>query len=52
MMPGLGKYTDTVLWSYAATILLLVLLVVQSLMRGRRVRARLEEAEKRARKDG
>ena len=40
MMPELGKYAGVVLWSYAATIALLVLLVGWSLWRGAQVKAR------------
>ncbi|MFC3118396.1 heme exporter protein CcmD [Jhaorihella thermophila] len=40
MIPDLGKYADTVLSAYAISILLLVALVVLSLRRGRKVRAR------------
>ncbi len=45
MMPDLGKYADTVLSSYAASILLLALLVVATVWRGRRVRAEMERLE-------
>ncbi len=52
MMPDLGKYSDTVLSAYAASIVLLVLLVVLSLWRGRRVRAEMEATEARAKRNG
>lgn len=52
MMPDLGKYADTVLSAYAASIVLLVLLVVFSLWRGRRVRAEMEQLEARTRRNG
>jgi len=52
MMPDLGKYADTVLSAYAASIVLLVLLVVFSLWRGRRVRREMERLEARMRRDG
>lgn len=52
MMPDLGKYTDTVLSAYAASIALLILLVAISLWRGRRVRARLADTEKRLGRNG
>ncbi|WP_372885062.1 heme exporter protein CcmD [Shimia sp.] len=45
MMPDLGKYTDTVLSSYAVSILLLVLMVVLSLRAARKARAELEKVE-------
>ena len=48
MMPDLGKYADTVLSAYAVSIVLLVAIVALSLWRGRRVRAQMVEAEKRA----
>ncbi|WP_199252592.1 heme exporter protein CcmD [Chachezhania sediminis] len=47
MIPDLGKYTDTVLWSYAASIALLVGVVVATLWRGRKVRAELRRIEAR-----
>ncbi len=46
-MPDLGKYTDTVLSAYGLTLLLLVVLVVASLWRARRVKAQLAEVEER-----
>ncbi|MGE4326759.1 MAG: heme exporter protein CcmD [Pseudodonghicola sp.] len=51
-MPDLGKYADTVLSAYAASILLLIGLVAISLWRGRRVRAEMDALEKRMRRDG
>ncbi len=50
MMLDLGKYADTVLSAYAASIVLLVLLVAFSLWRGRRVRTEMQELEARMRK--
>ncbi len=52
MMPDLGKYSDTVLSAYAASIVLLVLLVVLTLWRGSRVRREMENLEQRMRGDG
>ena len=52
MMPDLGKYADTVLSAYAASILLLLVLVLASLWRGRKVRAEMEETEQRTRRNG
>ncbi|GHG93103.1 heme exporter protein CcmD [Pseudodonghicola xiamenensis] len=52
MMPDLGKYADTVLSAYGASILLLIGLVAISLWRGRRVRAEMDALEKRMRRDG
>jgi heme exporter protein D len=45
---GLGKYAGAVLGSYAASILLIVVLVAWSLWRGARVRRALAEVEARA----
>jgi heme exporter protein D len=52
MMPDLGKYADAVLSSYAASILLLVALVVFSVIRGRKVRAEMEKIEQRVSRNG
>ncbi|MFV0513989.1 MAG: heme exporter protein CcmD [Jhaorihella sp.] len=52
MMPELGKYADTVLSAYAASILLLAGLVVVSLWRGRRLRAEMERIEARVARRG
>ncbi len=52
MMPELGKYADTVLSAYAASLLLLIALVVMTLLRGRKVRREMEKAEERVRKNG
>ena len=47
MMPELGKYAGAVLWSYAATIALLLLLVGWSLWRAAAVKRQLREVETR-----
>ena len=47
MMPELGKYAGAVMGSYAASIGLIVALVVWSLWRGARMRRALAEAEAR-----
>ena len=52
MMPDLGKYADTVLSAYGASILLLLALVGLSLWRGRRVRAEMEQVEQRVSRNG
>lgn len=52
MMPDLGKYADAVLSAYAASILLLVALVLLTLWRGRRVRAEMARVERRMGSDG
>ncbi|AZV80493.1 heme exporter protein CcmD [Parasedimentitalea marina] len=46
-MPDLGKHADTVLSAYGASIALLLLLVLISVIRGRRVRAEMKRMEKR-----
>ncbi len=51
MMPDLGKYADAVLSAYAASALLLVVLVVLTLLRGRKVRAEMARLEDRMRRD-
>lgn len=52
MMPDLGKYADTVLSAYAASIVLLVALVAVSIWRGRKVRAEMNAAEARVKRNG
>lgn len=53
MMPDLGKYAEVVLMSYAVSIALLAALVVVSIARARRLRDRLDDAERRTqRSDG
>lgn len=52
MLPDLGKYSDTVLSAYAASIFLLVILVALTLLRGRRVRRDMDALEQRMRRDG
>lgn len=52
MMPELGKYTVTVLGSYAATLVLLAALVAVTLWRGARVKRALEAQEKRMKSNG
>nr|WP_170610199.1 heme exporter protein CcmD [uncultured Ruegeria sp.] len=52
MIPDLGKYADTVLSAYAASIVLLVALVVFSVLRGRKVRAEMEKIEQRMTRNG
>jgi heme exporter protein D len=47
MMPELGKYAGAVIGSYAATIALLVALVVWSLWRSTQTKRALAEAEAR-----
>ena len=45
MMPGLGKYADTVLSSYAVSLLLIVGLIWWSLRAARKARADLDDVE-------
>ena len=47
MMPDLGKYAFAVLSSYGVTIALLMVIVLASLRRARKVRAALDEIEHR-----
>lgn len=51
-MPDLGKYAEAVLSSYAISLALIVVLIVASMMRSRRVKAQLDEVEKRRNSDG
>jgi heme exporter protein D len=50
MMPDLGKYAGAVMWSYAASIALLGVLVVLSVWQSRRMKRALDEVEARAEK--
>jgi heme exporter protein D len=52
MMPDLGKYSFEVLSSYGVTLVLLVLIVVFSIRRSRKVRGALEEVESRRGSNG
>lgn len=52
MMPDLGKYGDTVISAYGASITLVVVLVVFSVLRGRHARAELDKIEKRVMRNG
>ncbi len=45
MMPDLGKYANTVLSSYAVSLLLIVGLIWWSLRAARKARAELEDVE-------
>lgn len=51
MLPDLGRYAGTVLSAYAATLILLGLLVAVTWWRAARVRRRLAETEARLRGD-
>ncbi len=52
MMPDLGKYAETVLSAYATSIVLLVVLVAFSILRGRKIRAEIDRVEQRMSRDG
>lgn len=47
MMPDLGKYAGAVMWSYLASIGLIVAVVAYSLWQGARVKRALREVEER-----
>lgn len=49
-MPELGKYGETILTAYAATIVLVAVIVVLSIVRARKVKRQLAELE--ARRNG
>lgn len=51
-MPDLGKYADAVLSAYCVSILLLLVLVIFTLRKGRAARDALEAVEKRIKPDG
>jgi len=52
MTPDLGKYADTVLSAYGASLLLLLALVALSFWRGRKVRAEMAQVEARVKRNG
>ncbi|EEX14866.1 heme exporter protein CcmD [Citreicella sp. SE45] len=52
MMPDLGKYAFAVLASYGVGLGLIVILVVASVLRARKVRAELEQIEQRSKRHG
>ncbi|MDV7269664.1 heme exporter protein CcmD [Thioclava sp. A2] len=52
MMPELGKYTATVLLSYAGTLGPMIVLLGWSLWRGAKVKAALAAQEERMKKNG
>lgn len=47
MMPDLGKYADAVLSAYAASIVLILALVVVSIIQSQRAKAALKDIEDR-----
>ncbi|MGV6847578.1 MAG: heme exporter protein CcmD [Marinibacterium sp.] len=52
MGPDLGKYAVTVLSAYAASLVVLLVLVGLTLRRGRKIRARMEDMENRTNRHG
>ncbi|MGV6812531.1 MAG: heme exporter protein CcmD [Brevirhabdus sp.] len=52
MIPDLGKYAVEVLSAYAASIVMLVVLVAMSLRRSSVMRRKLKETEERQKRDG
>ncbi len=53
MMPDLGKYAEAVLSAYAVSLVLLAVLIIGTLVQGRRARAEMKKIEAGAgRKDG
>ncbi|MEO1918601.1 MAG: heme exporter protein CcmD [Paracoccaceae bacterium] len=46
-MPDLGKYGDTILTAYAATIILVAAIVILSIIRARKVKKQLDKLEPR-----
>jgi len=50
MMPDLGKYADAVLSAYAASLVLLAVIVALSVWQSRRIKAQLADVE--ARRNG
>ena len=46
-MPDLGKYGETIMTAYAATIILVAAIVVLSIVRARKVKRQLAELEAR-----
>lgn len=52
MMPDLGKYATEVLSAYGITLLLMLLLLVQTLRRGAKARAALRKAEEETSRNG
>ena len=52
MLPELGKYATEVLSAYGVSLVLLALLIVLTLRRGRRARAELQAVEQEVARDG
>ena len=52
MNVDLGKYAEAILSAYAVSLLLIVVLVVLTLRKGKRARAELQDVEARVKRDG
>ena len=52
MMPDLGKYAETVLSAYAASIALIVVLVGVSILRSKKIKKELQDIENKVKKHG
>ena len=52
MIPDLGKYAGAVLWSYAASLALILGFVGLSIWQSRRMKRALDEVEQRQEKSG
>ena len=51
-MPELGKYATTILSAYGVSITLIVVLVVASIYRSKKVKKTLQDVENRMKSDG
>lgn len=51
-MPDLGKYTETVLSSYAVSLVLLAAIILLSLRRARHVKKELQDIESKVKSNG
>ena len=52
MMPELGKYAGAVMWSYAASLVLILGFVALSVWQSRRMKQALDDVEQRQEKAG
>jgi len=52
MMPDLGKYAEAVLSSYGVSLALIAVLTWLSVRRARKVKKELQDAERKAKRDG
>ncbi len=51
-MPDLGKYAETVISAYAVSMIALAALVIISLVQSEMTKKKLQDIEKKAKKDG